>query len=196
MSETAGFQRVVVGVVGALQARRGLRGFIERPAQRRRSLAGEFPDPAGLIRAGTPMSIPANRTALRELDIRVTSPSSVKVTRAMVSPTPNWVISAWQPAWWRAILRSSRSSSWIYVSGMSIMRRAITTRSFASSGSVRLARNFRPLGLEISPGAPRAQTVVIQGRADPKQPLGALIDQRLAQVQPRAPLADVLRRDP
>ena len=51
VSETAGFQRVVVGVVGALQARRGLRGFIERPAQRRRSLAGEFPDPAGLIRA-------------------------------------------------------------------------------------------------------------------------------------------------
>lgn len=28
-----------------------MRGLIERPAQRRRSPAGEFPDPAGLIRA-------------------------------------------------------------------------------------------------------------------------------------------------
>ena len=45
-------------------------------------------------------------------------------------------------------------------------------------------------------GRASAQPVVIQGGADPQKPLGALIDRRLAQMQTRAPLADVLRRDP
>ena len=44
------------------------------------------------------MSIPAKRTALRELDIRVTSPSSVRQVSAISSPMPYWVISAWQPS--------------------------------------------------------------------------------------------------
>jgi hypothetical protein len=43
-----------------------------------------------------------------------------------------------------------------------------------------------------------ADAVVIEqvDRPDPQQPLGALVDQRLSQMQPRAPLADVLRSDP
>lgn len=41
-----------------------------------------------------------------------------------------------------------------------------------------------------------ADPVVIEHRSDSEQPLGALIDQRLAQMQTRAPLADVLRSDP
>jgi hypothetical protein len=59
------------------------------------------------------ISSPAKRTALRELLIRLASSSSAKKVKAISSPTPNWVISAWQPAWWRAIFRSARSISWI-----------------------------------------------------------------------------------
>ena len=42
----------------------------------------------------------------------------------------------------------------------------------------------------------RADAVVVEHRADPQQPLGALIDQRLAEMQPRAPLTNMLGRDP
>ena len=40
---------VVVGAVGAARPARGLGGFLERPAQRGRSLAGEVPGRAALI---------------------------------------------------------------------------------------------------------------------------------------------------
>jgi hypothetical protein len=39
----------VIGPVGAARATRGLRGFIERPAQRRRSLAGQVSGGSVLI---------------------------------------------------------------------------------------------------------------------------------------------------
>src|SRR3954451_7203916 len=48
------------------------------------------------------MPRPLQRTALREADRRVTSPSSQSTVVAVIGPTPYWRIRAWQPIWRRA----------------------------------------------------------------------------------------------
>src|SRR3954468_22940143 len=55
------------------------------------------------------MSRPLQRTALREADRRVTSPSSQSTVVAVIGPTPYWRIRAWQPIWRRAKRARSRS---------------------------------------------------------------------------------------
>jgi len=88
------------------------------------------------------------------------------------------VISAWQPDLMSCDRRSERSILAIWCSRASIMPSATVTRSRGSAGRSSLARNSRPVGPQISPGAPGAQPAVIQDRADPQEPLGAFIDQR------------------
>src|SRR3954453_3627563 len=75
--EPALFEREIVGVIGAGGLAGRLGGFVERPAQRRGALAGDPAGPrasVGAVQAN--VQAPLQRTALREADRRVTSPSS------------------------------------------------------------------------------------------------------------------------
>ncbi len=128
--------------------------------------------------------------------MRVTSPSSVTKVSAISSPTPNWVISAWQPVWRRATRRRDRSIPVISRSSVSITPSATVTRSRASSGSSRRLRNSAAVRSCDPSRRARANPVVIEHRPDPHKPLRALIDQRLSQVQPRTPLTHMLSSDP
>jgi hypothetical protein len=105
-------------------------------------------------------------------------------------------MSAWQPAWRRARRRSERSISWICRSSVSTMPSATETRSRRVIAHLHTGQERSACGACDLTGSAGAQPVVVEHRAEAQKPLGALVDQCLAQMQPRAPLAHMFRGDP
>ena len=186
---------LVVGVVGACLAPRGLRGLVERPAQRGRALPGQVPRSPSFVRRvhGDVHPAVADRLARAREPLAVAELSqdhdarqrADPVVRGLQRPTPRLAARVGAQ-----VLIERRDPDLERVDHPKRDRDLL-----ASRGRQRELLDPRPV-LAGQKTRPPRQPVVIQHRLHPLLPLPALVDERVPQPDPRAQIQQMVRRDP